>query len=344
RATRCRRFCLSADHRLVKAQGRSEAVVPVYAESNAGAGFFKADPKQTAGGPNRASRRPHFNLAGLAQIDLGYLVLVILLRVDAHQHLHPGQHAVLVEPDLALVRVQAQQDELGIVLAGVPGGDERIPQPLDHRAVGIHRKLPADAGEQVMALRHERGGGAARAGQFAHQGIVDRGEEPDRAMRLMLQLRGHRPGVAVLQPVHAQHHGHVGLQRLPEFAFEFLGGGHHLLLQWPKATVGFWWMAGALAPDALAAGLDHALAIPLLAVALDVAAHGTAGNRAADRGQLLAVAAADLVADQATNHRTGSSAGDAVGILAGTGNLDLLADHAAAVAEAATLVLRAIGL
>src|SRR5690606_13556666 len=130
----------------------------------------------------------------------------------------------------------------------------------------------------------------------------------------------------------------------PEFAFEFLGGGHHLLLQWPKAAVGFWWMAGALAPDALAAGLDHALAIPLLAVALDVAAHGTAGNRAADRGQLLAVAAADLVADQATNHRTGSSAGDAVGILAGTGDLDLLADHAAAVAEAATLVLRAIGL
>src|SRR5690606_19434336 len=130
-----RRFCLSADHRLVRAQERSEAVVPVYAERNAGAGFFKADPKQTAGGPNRASRRPHFNLAGLAQIDLGYLVLVILLRVDAHQHLHPGQHAVLVEPDLALVRVQAQQDELGIVLAGVPGGDERIPQPLDHRAV-----------------------------------------------------------------------------------------------------------------------------------------------------------------------------------------------------------------
>src|SRR5690606_2951089 len=48
----------------------------------------------------------------------------------------------------------------------------------------------------------------------------------------MLQLRGHRPGVAVLHAVDAEHDRHVRFQRLPEFAFEFLGVVRHLQLLW----------------------------------------------------------------------------------------------------------------
>src|SRR5690606_29240881 len=98
-----------------------------------------------------------------AQVDLADLVAVVLLGVDAEQHLHPGQHAVGVDPDLGLLGVQPQQAQLGIVLALVPGGHEGIPQALDHGAVGIHAQRTANACEQVVALGGEAGDGAAAA-------------------------------------------------------------------------------------------------------------------------------------------------------------------------------------
>src|SRR5690606_15507376 len=59
-------------------------------------------------------------------------------------------------------------------------------------------------------------------------------------------------------------------------------------------------------------------------------------------GELAAVAVADLVPDQAANHRAGGGAGHAVGVARVAAHLDLLADHAAAVIETAALVLRPI--
>src|SRR5690554_1656766 len=93
-----------------------------------------------------------------------------------------------------------------------------------------------------------------------------------------------------------------------------------------------------------AARLDHAVTAFFLAVALDVAPDGAAGHGAGHRRDLAAAAAADLVADQAADHGARGGAADAVGVGRGPGDLDVLADHAGAVAEGAALVFGAIGL
>src|SRR5690606_24908147 len=72
-----------------------------------------------------------------AQVAFADLVAVFLLRVHAQQHLHASQHAAGIDPDLGVLGVQAQQSDLRIVLALEPGGDEGIPQALDHGTVGV---------------------------------------------------------------------------------------------------------------------------------------------------------------------------------------------------------------
>src|SRR5690606_29447780 len=103
-------------------------------------------------------------------------------------------------------------------------------------------------------------------------------------------------------------------------------------------------MGAGSAPDAFAAGFHHALATALLVVALDVAADRSTGHGTTDGRQLLALAATDLVAEQAADHGAGRGTGDSVGILGVARDFHFLAHHAAAVAEAATFVLRSIGL
>src|SRR5690606_22570326 len=83
------------------------------------------------------TRSPRAMADASAEIDVPNLVLVVLLGIDAEQHLDPGHHAGCIDPDLGVLGVQPQQAQLGIVLALVPGGDEGIPQPLDHGAIGV---------------------------------------------------------------------------------------------------------------------------------------------------------------------------------------------------------------
>src|SRR5690606_27669764 len=97
-------------------------------------------------------------------------------------------------------------------------------------------------------------------------------------------------------------------------------------------------------PHARAALLHHAVAALFLRIALHLASDRAAGNGAADRGQVAAGAAADLAADHAADYRACGGAGNAVRIAIGLAQLHVLADHAAAVAEASALVLGTIGL
>src|SRR5690606_7917470 len=103
------------------------------------------------------TRSPPAIASGSAQVDVADLVAVVFLGIDAEQHLHAGQHAVGVDPHFGVLGVQAQQPDLRVVLAFVPGGDEGIPKALHHRAVGVDAEAAADAREQVVALRREAG-------------------------------------------------------------------------------------------------------------------------------------------------------------------------------------------
>src|SRR5690554_642907 len=157
-------------------------------------GQYRPSGVSTARSPPATARRS-------AQVDVADLVAVVLLRVHAQQHLDPGHHAVGVHPDLGIFGVEPQQADLRIVLALEPGGDERVPQPLDHGAVGIHPQAATDAGEQVVTLGGEAGDRAAAAlAKLLHQQVVGGGEEPDRRAALLAQ-GGHRAGVAVFLTV-----------------------------------------------------------------------------------------------------------------------------------------------
>jgi hypothetical protein len=129
-----------------------------------------------------------------------------------------------------VLRIEAQQHQLGIVLAVEPGGDERVPQAVDDLAILVHRQAAVDAGEQLMALGAEGGDRAAAAGQVVDHGVGFADEEPDRPV-LALDHRRHRARVAILHAVQAQHHGAVGGEGVPEFLFEGLLGAHVTLLR-----------------------------------------------------------------------------------------------------------------
>ncbi len=109
------------------------------------------------------------------------LVLMILLRIDAEQRLDAGEQAVLVEPDFAVVGIEADQLQLGIVPALlVPGGRPGIPQAVDGGAVVVRREAAFDAGEQIVALGGILDRGGTACAQIADQvGVLGR-EEPRR--------------------------------------------------------------------------------------------------------------------------------------------------------------------
>jgi hypothetical protein len=97
--------------------------------------------------------------------------------------------------------------------------------------VAIQADAAVNSGEQVVPLRRERGNGAVALAEVLHDRILLDGEEPDRAA-CVVDLRGHRPGVAVLDTIEAEHHGHVGLESFPEPGLEFLRRRHACVPCW----------------------------------------------------------------------------------------------------------------
>lgn len=63
-------------------------------------------------------------VARLTERYVGDLIFVVFLRVAPEQHLHASEHAVLVEPDVRVLCVEADKLDLRIVLAFEPGCDE----------------------------------------------------------------------------------------------------------------------------------------------------------------------------------------------------------------------------
>src|SRR5690606_5438852 len=141
-----------------------------------------------------------------AQVDLADLVAIVLLRVDAQQHLDARNHAVGVHPHLGVLGVEPQQAELGVVLAVIPGSDEPVPQPVHDRPVRINARAAADAGEPGVVLGCKASDREAAAfAQLLHQHVVGGGEDPDWRTAVLAE-RGHRSGVAGLLAVKATHH------------------------------------------------------------------------------------------------------------------------------------------
>src|SRR5262245_36076692 len=95
----------------------------------------------SAGWAGGAGRRPHWRegrpFVGppaatmhrlFAQVDLSDLVLVVLLGICSEQHPDPRDDARGIQPDLCLLRIEAQQHQLRIVLSAlVPCGDKSVP-------------------------------------------------------------------------------------------------------------------------------------------------------------------------------------------------------------------------
>ncbi len=184
---------------------------------------------KSLGRAERRARRPRSRSSG--ERDFGDLVLVILLRIEAEQHLRAGEQAGAVEPDLRAFGIER----------GAAGASDRPcrprtrPRRTDSTAGRSRRdrsdsdRRAMDAGEQIMPL--EAKWASARLpwpsrSSLRQIGLL-RGEEPDRAMILVaVDLRRHRLGMAVLDAVEAEHQGHVRAQRLPEPGGDVLRVGH----------------------------------------------------------------------------------------------------------------------
>ena len=96
--------------------------------------------------------------ATTAQPDLGDLVAVLGLRIAAEQQLGAGHQAVLVEPDLRTLGLEAHQLQSRIVLAALePRGHEAVPQPINRRAIVVQYQLAVQRREQVVTLGCEVG-------------------------------------------------------------------------------------------------------------------------------------------------------------------------------------------
>jgi 23S rRNA (guanosine2251-2'-O)-methyltransferase len=100
----------------------------------------------------RAASQPGRSGGPGRQVEVGRLAGVFLFRVRAQQQLDACPQAAFVQPDLQAARLQPQQLQRGIVLAAlVPGGDERVPQPVDHVAVVDRDQGAVEGREQVMS-------------------------------------------------------------------------------------------------------------------------------------------------------------------------------------------------
>ena len=88
-------------------------------------------------------------------------------HIAAEHRLQAGHQARGAFPDLGLVGIEPQQDDVGVVAAAlVPGGDAAAPQPVDHRRIVLDQQRAVDRGEQVVVLGGEGRDGAMAVGQL----------------------------------------------------------------------------------------------------------------------------------------------------------------------------------
>src|SRR3546814_4495233 len=74
----------------------------------------------------------------------------------ARRELEHALDARIGGPDFGIVEIEAQEDELGVVLAAfIPGRDAVAPQLVEHRAVAFRDKRSGNTGEQLVALGRE---------------------------------------------------------------------------------------------------------------------------------------------------------------------------------------------
>ena len=91
----------------------------------------------------------------------------ILFWIDTQQHLHAGEQIGFVQPDLGVLRIEAEQDQFRIILAFEPRGDERVQRrrSLRDRANAQGPWMLA----KIVAFRGEGGYGASILRKMVHQ-------------------------------------------------------------------------------------------------------------------------------------------------------------------------------
>src|SRR6478735_3457863 len=154
------------------------------------------------------------------------LVLMLLARIDVEQHFQRRRFQRRAGgrlPDFGGGCVEAEQGEVGVVLSVlVPACDDRVPQAVDHAAVGRLLKRAMDMREQAVPLANEGSDRAVRLAHALDEMLALRGEEIDlAAVVLSVDLGGHRPGAAVLDALEAKHQERRIVQFLPEFLAQF---------------------------------------------------------------------------------------------------------------------------
>src|SRR6185312_16540064 len=91
----------------------------------------------TGGGTGEAPLRPArpprpTTCSSVPQVDAGCLVANVAPEIAAHHGFQPRHEARGAFPDLGLVGIEPQQDDVGVVSAAlVPGGDAAAPQLVD---------------------------------------------------------------------------------------------------------------------------------------------------------------------------------------------------------------------
>ena len=78
-------------------------------------------------------------ISRLAERNVRHFVFVVFLRIASEQHLHAREQAVLIQPDVRVMRIEADESNLWIIFAFEPDGDEGVPEALDRCAIGAER-------------------------------------------------------------------------------------------------------------------------------------------------------------------------------------------------------------
>src|SRR5690606_25119204 len=142
--------------------------------------------------------------------------------VEAEKHLGRVDDAEGGIPYLGFAEVHSEHQQVGIVApAGEPGFDRRAPFLVEPCGVGFLAESAGEAGEEVVSLAGESGGGGAAGCERP----ATAGEEPDRAVGARIGLRGHRNGWAGFAVELEEDERAVG-EGSPEFLFGFAGVGH----------------------------------------------------------------------------------------------------------------------
>src|SRR4051794_2685706 len=134
---------------------------------------------------NEPARPP--SVAALSEAHFGDLLAVIPLGIAAQENAYAGEQAVLVEPYLGVLGVEAQQQQLWICLAAFePGSDVGIPQLVDDGGVVDSAQGAVHCCEQIVSLGREMQLRAMRGAGVAREIGVPGGEEPDGAAALLV--------------------------------------------------------------------------------------------------------------------------------------------------------------